>query len=86
MIKLNFKVEENGAVKTEMPFWKDILKECSFRVEPSTATIQPYGSASFRVSLFRTGNFTKTMIMIMTKIIIMIMTAIMIVVVKEQIK
>ena len=58
MIKLNFKVEENGAVKTEMPFWKDILKECSFRVEPSTATIQPYGSASFRVSLFRTGNFT----------------------------
>lgn len=57
MIKLNFNVEDSGAVKSDINYWKDILKESSFCVEPSSALIQPYGSASFRVTLFRTGCF-----------------------------
>ena len=48
---------DDGHVRTDLPFWKDILQESSFRVEPSSCLIQPYGSQTFRVVLFRTGKY-----------------------------
>jgi hypothetical protein len=54
-LKLNLKVEEGGAVRTDLPLWEDILQESSFRIEPSSALIDPYSSQTFRVTLLKTG-------------------------------
>ncbi|KAJ1432684.1 hypothetical protein B484DRAFT_24765 [Ochromonadaceae sp. CCMP2298] len=47
-------VVEGGRVVARRQFWEDLAKDSPFRIEPSHASIPPYGKQLFTVTLFRT--------------------------------
>jgi hypothetical protein len=49
------KTKEIVKVTTNVEFWSDLVKNPPFTIEPTSATIVPYGKQKFKVTLFRTN-------------------------------